>query len=189
MIEKALQLTRDVLNQYLQNSFQLNESQVVLNNIIDATGNIPLLNQNKVVISLINVEKESLRPFYADSKKTGNGNYADFNPSERYNLHLLISPQFDNYNETLKFLNAVILFFQANQVLDSTFTTAMPTGIPRLEMDIEKISYLQMHNLWTAMGAKYQPSVLYRMRLLTLQAGEVRSFTRSINTTSSKALA
>jgi hypothetical protein len=33
-----------------------------------------------------------------------------------------------------------------------------------------------MHSLWTAMGAKYQPSVIYKIRLITIQGSEPESF-------------
>lgn len=184
MILKSLQFTQDVLSQFLTNAFNLDEGKVVLNNIIDTNGNIPFENQNKVVVSLINVERETLKPFYGRNQKLSNGNYAEIRPSERYNLDILITSNFDNYAETLKFLNFVILFFQTNTAIDSASFSNMPAGINRLEFDIEKITYHQMHSLWTAMGAKYQPSVIYKMRLLTLQADESRAFTTELKQTS-----
>jgi hypothetical protein len=40
-----------------------------------------------------------------------------------------------------------------------------------------------MHSLWTAMGAKYQPSIVYKARLITIQSYENESFTPAINKT------
>lgn len=172
MIGKALKFTRDVLDQFLKNRFGLDENIVVLNNVVDSTGASPTANQNKVVISLINIEKETARPFYVKNQRVSNGSYSDISPSEKYNLDLLISANFDDYQETLKFLSAVIMFFQINLCLDSGSSSSMPAGMSRLEYDIEKLSYHQMHSLWTAMGAKYQPSVIYKTRLITIQGNE-----------------
>ena len=47
--------TDEELDQYLRNKFGLDERKVVLNNLIDGNGSLPLINQNKVVISLINI--------------------------------------------------------------------------------------------------------------------------------------
>jgi len=186
MIGKALQFVNDVLDQFLMNRFGLDESKVLLNNLIESSGAVPQANQNKVVISLINVERETAKPFYVRNQRVDSGNYADINPSERYNLDLLISANFDNYKETLKFLNAVIGFFQANNCLDPSSFSGIPLGLDKLEFDMEKISYRDMQSLWTAMGAKYQPSVIYKMRLLTIQANEAEGFspavTRTLNT-------
>jgi Pvc16 N-terminal domain len=181
MISKALQFTKEVLDQFLKNRFRLQDSVVLLNKLIESNGNIPTLNQNKVVISLINIEKETLKPFYGRNQKLGSGNYADINPSERYNLDILVSTNFDDYSETLRFLNAVMLFFQSNPLIDSTYYSNMPVGVNRLEYDIEKTSYHQMHSLWTAMGAKYQPSVIYKVRLVTIQNAEIEGIVTGIS--------
>jgi hypothetical protein len=184
MISKALQFTNDVLDQFLKTRFGLDESKVLLNNLIDSNGSIPEINQNKVVVSLINIEKETAKPFYNRSQQLANGNYASINPAERYNLDVLISSNFDDYTETLKFLGAVILFFQINNSLDSNTSSNIPLGLERLEFEIEKITYHQMQSLWTAMGAKYQPSVIYKMRLITIQGEEVSGFASEVLQTS-----
>jgi hypothetical protein len=172
MISKALQFTCDVLDQFLRNRFGLDESNVLMNNLIEANGSIPQINQNKIVLSLINVEQETLKKFYGRTKMLAGGNFADVNPSERFNLDLLISSNFDDYTETLRFLDAVILFFQVHSYLDANTSSIIPAGLSRLEFDIEKINYVQMQGLWTAMGAKYLPSVVYKMRLVTFQGNE-----------------
>lgn len=184
MISKALQFTNDVLNQFLINRFNLDERKVLLNHLIEANGNIPAANQNKIIISLINIEKETAKPFYNRNLQLDNGNYAAIPPSERYNLDVLISSNFDNYAETLKFLNAVILFFQIHPYLDKSIATNIPNGLEKLEFEIEKITYVQMQGLWTAMGAKYQPSVIYKMRLITIQGNESLGFESSVEQTS-----
>jgi hypothetical protein len=187
MINKALQFINNVLDQFLRNRFSLDESKVLLNNLIEGNGSLPQINQNKIVISLINIEKETAKPFYVRNLKLENGNYSDINPSERYNLDLLISSNFDDYSETLKFLTAVITFFQVNTSFDASSFSNLPAGLTKLEFDIEKISYHQMQSLWTAMGAKYQPSVVYKMRLMTIQANETEGFIPAISNTSNLA--
>lgn len=184
MINNALQFTSNVLNQFLKNRFGLDESKVLLNNLIDSNGAIPAANQNKIILSLINIEKETNKPFYGNHQQIANGNYVNTSPAERYNLDVLISSNFDDYNETLKFLTAVITFFQVNTFIDAGKFSNIPAGLTKLEYEIEKITYHNMQSLWTAMGAKYQPSVLYKMRLITIQANEAVSFTTAIAQTS-----
>ncbi len=180
MIGKALQFTQSILDQFLRNRYNLDESIVVLNNVVDSSGAIPISNSNKIVISLINIEKETSKPFYIRNQKLTNGNFAELNPEERYNLDLLVSSNFDDYNETLKFLNASILFFQINNCTDSSTYSSIPKGLAKLEYDIEKVNYHQMHSLWTAMGAKYKPSAIYKTRLVTVKGNEPSSYTSAI---------
>lgn len=183
MLMQSLQFTVNVLDQYIRNKFQLDESKVILNNIIDSNGSIPTKNENKIVLSLINIEQETLQPFYVRNQKLANGNYGELNPSQRFNLDLLITSNFDDYNESLKFLNAVIQFFQSHVVLDATAFSNIPKNLNKLEFEIEKLNYNQMHSLWTAMGAKYQPSLVYKARLITIQSYDNESFIPAINKT------
>ncbi|WP_428232584.1 DUF4255 domain-containing protein [Flavobacterium sp.] len=173
MIEKSLQFTSKVLGQFFRNRFSLDEEKIVLNYLVEPNGSLPQVNQNKVVVSLINIEKETNQPSYVRSKKLENENYSGFNPIERYTLDILISSNFDNYSESLQFLDAVIYFFHVNNSLDPSSFAAFPAGLTKLEFEYEKISSDQMHHLWTAMGAKYRPSVIYKMRLTQVQTPEI----------------
>jgi hypothetical protein len=184
MIAQSLQFTRDVLDQFLRNRFDLDESKVIMNNLIESNGSIPQSNQNKVVLSVINIEQETLKAYYGRNKMLAGGNYADRSPSERFNIDLLICANFDDYAETLRFLDAVILFFQVHSYLDANAFSTIPPGLTRLEFDIEKINYVQMQGLWTAMGAKYLPSVLYQMRLMTYQGNQPDQIMPAISQTS-----
>ncbi|MDE1206987.1 DUF4255 domain-containing protein [Tenacibaculum larymnensis] len=185
MIFKSLQFTSNMLNQFLKNKFGLSDDVVVTNNIIDQNGTVPIENQNKVVITLIHIGQETVKSFYSRNKRTSNGNYVSKPLEERYNLYILIAPNFEDYNEVLKFLNTSIQFFQINTALDANTSSNIPKGILRLEFEFEKgDGYQQMHNLWSALGAKYQPSVIYKMKLISITSDEVKGFTPEITTTS-----
>ncbi|WP_422360457.1 Pvc16 family protein [Reichenbachiella sp.] len=181
MIEQSLLFTRNFLDQFLRNRFDLSDSIVQINNLTDPHGNVPEANQNKIIISLINIEQETNQPYYFKKQKLSNGQYADLTPSDRFNIYLLVSSQFDDYQETLKFLNASILFFQINQIIDSSSGTNLPEGIHKLDFDLEQLDYSQTHNLWSAMGAKYTPSVVYKMRLIEIFANQMTGVTTSIS--------
>ncbi len=189
MISKALKFTNDSLNQYLKNKFGLSDAVVITNRIIDQNGSVPLENQNKVTITLIHVEQETVKSFYRKNKQLNDGNYENKPLDERYNLYLLIAPNFEDYNETLKFLNATIQFFQINGVINSNTSSDIPKEINRLEFELEKgDGYLQMHNLWSALGAKYQPSVIYKMRLVTIVSDEINAFESSVKVTTNRTI-
>ncbi|MFH7015529.1 Pvc16 family protein [Flavobacterium sp. FlaQc-47] len=183
MINSSLKFTSKLLNQFLKNRFTITEDKTAVNYIVDVNGSFPKVNMNKVVLSVINIEKETNQPFYIRNQKLENGNYSNFNPTERYNVDLLISCNFDDYSESLQFLDAVIHFFQINNYLDSASSSSIPNGLSRLEFEYEKISYHQMHSLWTAMGAKYQPSIMYKMKLMKVQSHETTDIIPAVTNT------
>ena len=184
MIEPALQFIASSLDQFIKNRFGLNESAAIVNKIVEFDDTEPLENKNKVVITLINIEHQTVKPFNVTSKRVSNGQYEYIAPAQRFNLDLMLSANFDDYSEGLKFLNAGILFFQINPVLSAINFANFPKGLDKLELDVEQITYNEMHNLWSAMGAKYRPSLIYKTRLLTFQGNEVERFDTSISSVS-----
>ena len=181
MIEQALQFTRDTFDQFLKNKFGLDEDSVIINRIVDQDGSSPIENGNKVIISLIHVEEETNKQFYNKTTRTDSGNYIKAPLSQRYNLYLLIVPSFNDYQEGLKFLNASIQFFQANTMMNAETNSNIPDGLERLEFEFEKgDDYMQMQNLWTALGAKYQPSLIYKMKLITIKTDQIEGFDSKI---------
>jgi hypothetical protein len=49
----------------------------------------------------------------------------------------------------------------------------MPAGVGDLAFEVETLNYQEQSHLWGAIGAKYMPSIVYKLRLLTLDAQAV----------------
>lgn len=180
MIDQVFTFLQNVLNQYLKTAFELDQNSLIVNGIINPDGTIPLENNNKMVLSLLNIEQETVQAFVNRSQQLADGNYTTIQPDLRFNLDLIFTSNFDDYHESLKFLNAILLFFQANPLIITTSYSNLPKGIQKLEFDLEKLDYHEMHNLWSAMGAKYQPSVIYKLRLITMNAEQTLGFDPSV---------
>jgi hypothetical protein len=158
MIAATLQFTADLVNEHVMNSFQLDEHKVAVNYLIHSDGSIPNLNQNKVVLTLIAIEKESVLHNKTHDFTSTN------RPEENYNVTVLFTCNFDDYSESLKFLDALILFFQKNSVVTHANTPRLPSDIDKLTYEFMNVSMEQSQTIWTTLGAKYQPSVLYKIR-------------------------
>jgi len=183
MIQPALHFIASALNQFIRNKFGLEDAAVALNHIIEPDETVPLENKNKVVITLINIEYQTLKPFYVTTKRIDDSQYESVSPTQRFNLDILISSNFDDYSESLKFLGAAMLFFQINPSFDAEQYPGIPQGIDKLQLDIEQINYSEMHNLWSAMGAKYKPSIVYKTRMVSIQGDEVEQFDAAVTQT------
>ncbi|CAM1362474.1 Pvc16 family protein [Tenacibaculum xiamenense] len=185
MIASALRYTKLTFDQFLKSKFGLNDTIVALDRIIDQNGTVPLEIKNKVVLTLIHVEQETVKPFYNRNRGLDNGKFEHTSTEEKYNLFLLVSSCFDDYEETLKFLDVSIHFFQTYGTIDKSVNSLIPKGIKKLEFEFQTGNdYLQMHNLWSALGAKYQPSVIYKMKLITIGGSEVKEFISGVNQSS-----
>ena len=164
MIYAALYCVAQEMNEFYKAKLGVADDRVILSGIINQDGSLAIPGENKVVITLLNVEKELLNknaPIQVTSKLPQG--YVNIN------LHILFSAYFpgSNYPEALKFLSYTIAFLQQKNVFTKSNTPALDEGIDKLVFELENMSTEKQSNLWTTLGAKYMPSVLYKMRTLT----------------------
>ena len=187
MINTALEFLTLELNEYLaaQNGMP-GEQKVVLSNVATQEGNWAIPN-NRLGLSLINIEEERvLREMTGTRINTATGLTETINPEVKLNLYILVSANFtsnevqaDNieYLEGLKQLSLVINFFQSKYVFtndNSPNLADIDPSINRLIVELYSYSFEQLYNFWTVVGAKYLPSVLYRVRLLRFQDNRIQ---------------
>lgn len=168
MIRNALSLLARALNGHLQRRFNLDEEAALLSTLIDQDGTVPERNKNRVIISLIHLDQETNKPYNIrnkvdqESEKT-----VKSSQPVKFNLNIICASYFNDYEESLKFLSETIAYFQDNDSFDTRNTPGFPTNLDRLNLEVESIDYTEFHNIWTAIGAKYVPSILYKARLVS----------------------
>jgi len=92
------------------------------------------------------------------------------------NLYLVFAAHFPdpNYKEALHFISLVIEFFQGKSVFDKFNTPGLSANIDRLIFEFVNQDIQEMNNMWSLIGAKYLPSVVYKVRMLTFSQSMVR---------------
>lgn len=173
MLETVTLFIKQKLDQHLVNLFSLEESIAVLNHLATQDGSAPPKNQNKMVITVINLDYDTNKPFYGGRQPGSDNQVVRFNPGYTFNIDLLFTASFDDYEESLKFLNATIGFFQSNISITRKTAPDLPSGVHALRFDILNSTLWEIHNLWSAIGAKYQPSVIYKVRHINVQQGKI----------------
>jgi hypothetical protein len=176
MIDAAINHIAGQLNQYLKRTFDLNEDVVVISNILEQDGTVASNVENKLVMFLINVEKDTV-PFRPQNHATiGLDRSVVSYPPIYLNLYLMVAAHFNgnNYPEALKFLSNTISFFQRRPVLDHENTPDMDSRIEKLTVDIENLNIKDISTLWSAITGKYLPSVIYKVRMVTFDSGDIR---------------
>lgn len=179
MIECALEILQKQVENHLtlvNNNVVNGEGFIVLSNVADEDGKwaIP---SNKIGMSIINVEEERIVKDQVFEHRNANGDYERYNPELKLNLYVLFCANFVNaadqssnkYGEGLKQLSHVISFFQGKYVFTPDNTPDMDPKLKKLIVDIYSYSFEQQYNFWSILGAKYLPSVLYKVRLVTFQ--------------------
>ena len=173
MINLAVQLLAGQLNQYLRRTYNLGEDVVVVSNLLEMDGSVAANVNNKLVVFLVNIEKDAV-PFRQVSSHDVGRREMQGAPYY-FNLYLMMTANFtgNSYPEALKFLSSTISFFQKNYVIDHQTAPEMDSRIEKLILDIENLSIQDLSNLWGALGGKYLPSIMYRVRMVAFDAEDI----------------
>lgn len=176
MIDSAMTLVSSKLNQYLQRTFDLAEDVVVVSNILEQDGSLISNVDNKLAMFLVNIEKDEFpHRRHLDSGTVGSDRAVTGYAPVYLNLYVMFAGNFGggNYIESLKFVSNTISYFQRRPVFDHDNTPDLDPRIEKLVLDIENLPITDLANLWGILSGKYLPSVLYKMRMVGFDAGDV----------------
>lgn len=177
MIDNALKFLKDYLNQQIINP----ANPVVLGNITKDSD----ITQDKIHLSLIQVEEEKVLREVNHRRRINPGDefFSTINPEIHLNLFILVTYQYagKNYEEALKQLSNVITTLQGKNVFTKPdFMNVAYEPLEQIVIDLYTQSIDQNSNLWQALGEKLSPSLLYRMRVVGVQANRVLDTTGEI---------
>ena len=173
MLLETFQFIADELNKYfiLKGVVSSDTPRVELGNIARAydtdtpTGSDPIA--NRAVLSLVNVEEDRV------SKQQEN--YVKSIVSTRYknpplflNLYMLVSVNRNNYGQSLSWLSHILQFFQFQNVFTPITHPSLDSRILKLIVELHSLNFEQINHLWSTLGGKYLPSVMYKIRQITL---------------------
>ena len=172
MLDVAVSFLADEFNAYLlrrTGSAQL--GQVVPGGILDDKGNLAIAG-GTVALSLVNIEEERVMREHVPARIISNGREMVLQPELKLNLTLLFAAKMTSYELTLKALSNVLTFFQSHPVFCADDYPALDSRIGKIVVELYSVAPETLNQIWASIGAKYQPSVLYRARLVTIQDRE-----------------
>ncbi|MGH2643512.1 MAG: DUF4255 domain-containing protein [Chitinophagaceae bacterium] len=176
MILEALSCVIEDINEHFRNKLKISEEKVILSGIVNQDGTLAVQSENKLLVTLINIENDT---YGKSSREKNSSTVLSSSPSGvNINLYLLFSAYFssNNYPESLRFLSFIIAYFQNKDVFTRSNTPRMDSRIEKLNFKIENIGMERLNNVWTTLGAKYMPSIIYKMRMLTFDESIVREY-------------
>jgi hypothetical protein len=178
MLDLTLKFLADEVNQYLtlQPDVVIGDMSLVMaaaSRIFDAdTNNLDGSLTNKGIISLVNVEEDRIgRQQEAFTKTISGVTYA--NPPVKLNLYVLFVMNLKSHEQALRWLSCIIRFFQFQPVFTPLSHPALNPAITQLNVEMVSLSFEQSNQLWSTLGGKYLPSVLYKIRQVTVDEGAI----------------
>lgn len=168
MIQNILPVVVDELNDYLKSQFNAVEDKAILSGILEQDGSIAVESPNKIVATLIFIDKDTT---YKKGPGTGlsGSDFLEYAPPVNINLVVMFSALFskNHYVEALRYISGVIYFFQYKPLFTLQNTPKLARGTDKIYFDLLSVSASDMMNYYSMLGAKYMPSVVYKVRMLT----------------------
>jgi len=178
MLYEVFEILKDEVSNYLE--LKTNDSNlVVLDNV--SNYNNPNVNRmdNKVVLSLLNIDEEvSLKN--NPNVKIKNGETIYKNSPVHLNIFALFSANRSTYTNSLTNISYIIEFFQSKKIFNQLNTPLNP-AIPALA-NIKEFRFLaelytptfeQLNSIWNTLGGKALPAVLYKISVVKIESGTV----------------
>ncbi|MBB6326308.1 hypothetical protein FHS59_001936 [Algoriphagus iocasae] len=184
MIYSALEFLTQELNAFIK--LKVGDpvgDRIVLSSVTNETGII--IPDKSLGLSLINIEEERTIKEQRSTYINAVGKTEKRNPDIQLNLYVLITANFqnknandstDDYVEGLKQLGYAISFFQSKNVFtkeNSPSLSGKDPGLTKIVVELYSYSFEQLYNFWTVVGAKYLPSVLYKVKTIRIQENQL----------------
>jgi hypothetical protein len=162
MIHQVVSAFVSQLNEFIRNELGLADDMVIASNIMDINGGALMQIENKVCVFVQNIEEEKLL------KNTSFQANAGMAPPMFINIYVVIAANFPepNYKEALRYISMVIEFFQGKPLFDRSNSPELPPSVDKVSLEFYNQSIQDLNNLWSLIGAKYIPSVVYKVKML-----------------------
>ncbi|WP_337041996.1 DUF4255 domain-containing protein [Emticicia sp. 17c] len=182
MLKAALSFLRDRLNEYILSKGIITDATkapATLMNLVDAKGDFLFDKLDKpavIMITLVNLEEETVGKSQLPYFRTPNDNIRIQNPDLKFNQYVLFSTYAksaantsleDTYALSLDMLDNVILYFQFRHSFSHDKYPNLDASIEKMIVEPVSLTLEQMNHLWATLGCKHLPSIVYKVRLLT----------------------
>ena len=169
MLDTALKFLKDELNTYLLTQTGSDSIKVEMSKLVDEGGKYAF-ELDTIAASIINIEEERIFKSQLPERIYTNGQHVVLEPELKLNLHLLFAANFKVYDQALKYISHVLTYFQSHPSFTSVEYPALDPSIEKLTTELQSLSYEQLNQVWAFIGGKQLPSVIYKVRMVSLQA-------------------
>jgi len=167
MISQFISFLKDDLNSFIAQKKGVIDTFVLfanLNNVIETSQN----GDNKIIISIVNIEEEKLLQSPDNFIKTKT-EVTYKNPPVWLNFVCLFTfyTKSNEQYDGIDMLSNVVQYFQSRPRINKT-TAVVPANFPPIYDDFRaefvSLNYEQTNYLWGLFGGKYHPSVVYKFK-------------------------
>lgn len=180
MLDLALKFLADELNAHLERRLgAAGTGKALATALVDDTGKW-LLPEGRLGLTLVALDEERALREQLPMRTLTQGQHVELPPPLHLNLVVLLAARFNLYDQALGFLAQALTFFHARPAFTPATHAALDPRIEKLTLEMLSYSPETLNQTWACLGAKYLPSALYRVRLISLQDQEPAAVGRPI---------
>ncbi|MBS0473206.1 MAG: DUF4255 domain-containing protein [Proteobacteria bacterium] len=177
-IRNVLEVISKSCNEYLQNLDRRPDDWVALSNLVDHQGKINEETRDKIVISLYSITHETVVSTYT-AAQPGPGGYAIVQPPLYIDLHIIALANFieRSYADGLAAISRVVSYFQQNPVFSHANAPDLDPTVDKIQLEFTSLGPVDVNYVVGMLGAKYLPSVFYKLRLIPFVSNAMQART------------
>lgn len=173
MIGSTLQFVAKCLNENLCQRLQLHPSanKVQLSSIADPSGKLTIKDNNVLLVKLINIEPDTIANGSEPSVRITYSGRMESAPLY-INLRIMLAAYFqpEQIQAGLDMLTMGLAYFQGKPMWNPQNTPDLPPSVNKLVFVMETLNYDQLNHVWGAIGTKYLPSAMYKVKMLVIDS-------------------
>ena len=176
-IRGTLEQVRKRLNEFLWTASPRQDDWVILSDIVDQSGQPIQEAQEKVVMFLAGIQKETAVSTYNPNVPVAGNRYAVVAPPLYIDLFILFYANFSgkNYAEGLSAIQRTITFFQQNLWFTHDNLPGLDARIDKLTFEMTNLDPTDLNYILGLTGAKYLPSVYYKVRMIPFESDAMQA--------------
>lgn len=185
MLDKALFFFADELNSYLQVRTGVLGTKVKVSAIVNEDGKY-VMDAESIAITILNIEEETMIKDHTRQHVYQTGQHLVLNPALNLNLMVMFSAKFTIYDQALKYISHVLTFFQNNNCFSPNTHPALDQTLGKLNVELQRLSFDELNQVWAFIGGKQLPSVIYKVRMIAIQDQTQKDIQQPITVIDSK---
>jgi hypothetical protein len=120
-----------------------------------------------ISVIMINLEQDNvLRAPDLYSRTLLDGTVQQVQPEIRLHLYILFVAHYQQYEDALRNLAAIIQYFQTHRLFTQQDAPELSETIEQLVVELVTLPFSELNEIWGALRVPYRPSVLYRVKLV-----------------------
>lgn len=174
MIDQVLALVVAKLNGHLSSRYGASDDIAVVTPITDGDGKVADRARNRLALFVTNISEDAMPRKGAARGATAVGQVVVTEPLH-LDVYVMLAAVYDanTYSEGLKVLSAALIYFQTFPVMTPQNTPNMPRQVKQLTIEISNLRMEEISQMWGNLGGSYVPSVMFKIRTITLTSDSV----------------